>query len=289
MYLPKVQLLDERLRQWYERLVARRFLPSSMSGSSGNVRNTLHNAIPLLLLIHIVYHQSVCALHASVPLFVWEASGDDWTNARRNSAQAAFDHTKATTALLEAYMEVSPDATHLPAFIGYAAYCAFCHSDEFCVLNRSEHQNTNAEKRYRQPQSDTADRQVLEINCSSRQFSPYIAIILMLMVSLTICSRGSTSSHYTGRFCQNLRPLDNKPRATDGKRLSKCVADSTRVRASDLGYNSIVWRRQGGLAISDDDLTNLRLVKTSNSTLGPLDQGTFPAACGLTGPFRIRL
>jgi hypothetical protein len=146
---------------------------------SGNVRNTSHKAIPLLLLIHIVYHQSVCAVHASiVPLFVWEASGDDWTNARQNSAQAAFDHAKATTALLEAYMEVSPDASHLPAFIGYAAYCALCHSDEFYVVNRSEHQNTNAEKRYHQPQSDTADRQVLEINCSSRQFSPYIAIIL---------------------------------------------------------------------------------------------------------------
>ena len=72
--------------------------------------------------MNIVYHQSLCALHASiVPLFSWGA-GDGWLSARQLSAQVAFEHACAASELIHAVLSTFDRLAAMPSFIAYAAY-----------------------------------------------------------------------------------------------------------------------------------------------------------------------
>ena len=88
------------------------------------MRNTDTSILPKVVLLNIVYHQCLCALHSSiVPLFSWSAGDDSWVSARHVSAQIAYDHACTASAVLESALTHLPDANALPSFIGYAAYC----------------------------------------------------------------------------------------------------------------------------------------------------------------------
>lgn len=109
---------DEQLAAWWRKL-----LPNFRL-SSENVAEVPLNALPKILLINIVYHQSLCALHASiVPLFCWGAGDDSWSSARQLSAQVAFDHARAVSSLIDAVLSNFPRLGALPSFLAYAAYC----------------------------------------------------------------------------------------------------------------------------------------------------------------------
>ncbi len=72
---------------------------------------------------NIVYHQSLCALHASiVPLFCWSAGDDSWSSARQLSAQVAFEHACAASALLITVNSTYKRLSAMPSFIAFAAY-----------------------------------------------------------------------------------------------------------------------------------------------------------------------
>lgn len=86
--------------------------------------------LPKLLLIHIIYHQCLCALHSSiVPLFGWSAgdnscAGDNsWASARQLSAQVAFENACAASALFDSMLSTFPMPGAIPSFAAYAAYC----------------------------------------------------------------------------------------------------------------------------------------------------------------------
>ncbi len=99
-------------------------LPVPVRLTLAKVPDVPHQTLPNLLLIHIVYHQCLCALHSSiVPLFCWGAADGSWISARQTSAQVAYEHAGAASELIEAVLSSSHKLSAIPSFVGYAAYC----------------------------------------------------------------------------------------------------------------------------------------------------------------------
>lgn len=85
---------------------------------------TPHDEIPRVMLINMVYHQALCALHASiVPLFCWGEGDETWLSARLLSAQVAYEHAGAASQLLGAVLSNYDRVRAMPSFVAYAAYC----------------------------------------------------------------------------------------------------------------------------------------------------------------------
>lgn len=110
--------LDHRISQWWERLpVCLQLTPSSVSQIE-------LDALPKLLLLHTVYHQSLAVVHASiVPLFSWNPGDETWLPSRQISAQIAFDHACAASNLFGAVLTQFSRLSAIPSFVAYAAYC----------------------------------------------------------------------------------------------------------------------------------------------------------------------
>jgi hypothetical protein len=114
--LASIQALDGRINEWWSKL------HQSLQITSAEMPS---NIIPSLLLLQIIYHSCLCALHSSiVPLFSWSTSDAASSYARQLSAQSALQHANAISSLLGAAREVQLDPARMPSFIGYAAYCA---------------------------------------------------------------------------------------------------------------------------------------------------------------------
>ena len=117
--IPDIYALDAQIVQWWQNLHSIfKLTPADMSKLTAI-------QLPNVLLLNIVYHQSLCALHASiVPLFCWSAGKEmeKWSFARKPSAQNAYEHACEISALIKGAMEVTCLAS-LPSFIAYAAYC----------------------------------------------------------------------------------------------------------------------------------------------------------------------
>lgn len=117
MTVPAIHSLHERMWRWWRELRPEFQLTASSIG--GISQDTL----PKILMMNIVYHQSICALHASiVPLFCWGESDDGWSSARQLSAQTAFEHACTVSALLEVALSTYDRISAMPSFISFAAY-----------------------------------------------------------------------------------------------------------------------------------------------------------------------
>lgn len=91
--------------------------------TSSNIAAVPQEALPKLVLINIVYHQSLCALHASiVPLFCLSPGDGSWSSARQLSAQVAFEHACAASALINVVHSTISQLSSMPSFVAYAAY-----------------------------------------------------------------------------------------------------------------------------------------------------------------------
>ncbi|KIX03502.1 uncharacterized protein Z518_07055 [Rhinocladiella mackenziei CBS 650.93] len=96
--VPAIHALDEKISDWWRRL------PPDFRLTPSSIATAPQEALPKILLVNIVYHQSLCALHASiVPLFCWGEGDDSWSSARQLSAQIAYDHACAASTLIEVH------------------------------------------------------------------------------------------------------------------------------------------------------------------------------------------
>ena len=113
-----IQVLDERLVKYW------RNLPQSLKLTPSSVSTTDPFWLPKILLLNVVYHQCFCTLHASiVPLFCWTKEDEDWSLARRSSAQIAYEHACSVSELINAVLAHSSNLTNMPTFVAYSAYC----------------------------------------------------------------------------------------------------------------------------------------------------------------------
>ena len=112
-----IYALDDDLSRWWSKL-----RPNLKLGSS-NIATVPKDRLTNILLLNLVYHQSLCALHASIiPLFSWSIADDSWSSARQSSAQVAFEHACTASALLDAASSFHTSLSPTHTFIAYAAY-----------------------------------------------------------------------------------------------------------------------------------------------------------------------
>jgi hypothetical protein len=110
---------DNRIAEWWSTV------PKTFQLTPEIVPQHGLDVLPNVLLINAAYHQCLCALHSSiVPLFSWSADDNDnsWLSARLLSAQVAYEHACAASAVFEAVLEHHPHLSALPSFVGFTAY-----------------------------------------------------------------------------------------------------------------------------------------------------------------------
>lgn len=116
--IASIHELDEKLSQWW------RNLRPDFKLTSSTITAMPPKSLPRIMLINIVYHQALCALHASiVPLFCWAPGNDSWSSARQLSAQVAFEHAGAASTLMDVVLSSFSKLSAMPGFVAYAAYC----------------------------------------------------------------------------------------------------------------------------------------------------------------------
>lgn len=114
-----IQALDGRIHSSWANV------PTELQLDITNISSVSPDHLPGQLLVQIMYHQCLCALHSSiVPLFSWSASDDTYLYARQVSGQTALNYANSISSLLEAALDLHCHASRFAAFIGYAAYCA---------------------------------------------------------------------------------------------------------------------------------------------------------------------
>lgn len=115
-----IHQLDAEIRKWWVQL------PPNLQLNPTTLPTFQRVDLTKVLLVHVIYHQCLCALHASiVPLFTW---GPDLLNqalAQEFSAQLAYENACATSRLFKMMLDHSQDMSDFPSFLGYAAYCSF--------------------------------------------------------------------------------------------------------------------------------------------------------------------
>ena len=117
--LKVLQDLNTKVDEWWSRV------PNSFKLPPDPCSSAPEHALPLLLLLRVVYHQSLCVLHSSnVPLFSYRPTTECVPYARQISAQLSFEHANMISQLLKAVPKYSIDPDRLPSFVGYAAYTA---------------------------------------------------------------------------------------------------------------------------------------------------------------------
>ncbi|KAF7561041.1 hypothetical protein G7046_g3107 [Stylonectria norvegica] len=115
--LASIYALDENISGWWHSV------RPDFKLTPTNLKGVPSSALPKILLANIVYHQSICALHASiVPLFSWGTSDGDWSGARQFSAQTAFEHACTVSTLLDAILSGYPRLSAMPSFVAFVAY-----------------------------------------------------------------------------------------------------------------------------------------------------------------------
>ena len=119
MQIDVVQRISCKIEDWWTAV------PVSLRTSADLLPSTPQHTLPLILLLRVIYHQSVSVLHSSlVPLFSCRTTKENLKYARQISAQLSYEHASSISMLLKAVLSHSVDTDRLPSFIGYAAYSA---------------------------------------------------------------------------------------------------------------------------------------------------------------------
>ncbi|KIN06860.1 hypothetical protein OIDMADRAFT_109269, partial [Oidiodendron maius Zn] len=240
--MAELQALDARIYKW------RTNIPRSLELTPATIPTTSMSILPRLLLIHIVYHQCLCALHSSiVPLFTSSETDDSWGYAIQLSAQTAYDHSNIACALFEASLSHLGGSGTFASFIAYAAYCACAIQIPFLwcqQLNVKERAQVNV-------------RSALKLINSMAKFWKFSALLGVHVRQL-----------YIGH-AKNRSPIDNEPKYTDVNKLTCFKSIATHARDSILGHTLILWSHDGAFAKQGEELTDLdtqdaNLVSSSN-------------------------
>lgn len=109
--------IDSEISKW------RSTFPAVVEIDSNTGFDETHITIPNLFSLHIIYHQCLCSLHASiVPLFSWSANTDAFQSARQISAQIAYEHANSISRLVQRILDGAHELSRTSSFVGYACY-----------------------------------------------------------------------------------------------------------------------------------------------------------------------
>ncbi|OAA56300.1 Transcription factor [Niveomyces insectorum RCEF 264] len=215
--------------------------PSSPSG----------NSLPLLLLLRVMYHQSICILHSSiVPLFSYRSDTERILYARQVSAQLAFEHAQAISRLIQAVPHYKIDPDQIPSFVSYAAYSA-------CAVQIPFFWCLNQDVQARVRSNVLANLRIIQ---HMGKHWKYIALLGINAWTLY----KAHSSHP----CH----LDDEPKFMDPAKLDLYWTGTDRAARSILSYNEILWQSAGSsVARTDAEITDLGIVRSRPSSVPPAD------------------
>lgn len=116
-HLQEIYRVENDLSTWWQRV------PSDMKSEVTGVPIVEKRDLPKILLVNLVYRQSLCALHSSiVPLFCWSKGDGTYSSARQVSAQIAFEHSCSISNLIKFVLATDCPISAMPLFVAYAAY-----------------------------------------------------------------------------------------------------------------------------------------------------------------------
>lgn len=114
-----IYAVDDDISRWWSELR----LDFKLTATASNISKVPKDQLPNILLINLVYHQSLCALHASViPLFSWSTGDNSWSSARQSSAQVTYEHACTASALIDTVLSTYTRLSAMHTFVAYAAY-----------------------------------------------------------------------------------------------------------------------------------------------------------------------
>ncbi|KAK5061460.1 hypothetical protein LTR84_008003 [Exophiala bonariae] len=234
-----IYALDDDLKIWWRSLRSNWKLTPSTIGSIPADRLTN------ILLLNVIYHQSLSALHASVvPLFSWSAGDTNWSSARQASAQVAFEHASAASALIEATIATGQSVLH--TFIAYAAYsgCAIQIPFMWCL---------NPAIKARAIANVKANTKMI------RTMSQYWKFASLLEIHVG-CLYNIHKSHAP--------ILEDEPKNVDIQKLIDFKIDAAYARTSILGFVAILRNRGDGVADRGDENKDLGIQDSSIQSPG---------------------
>ncbi|KIW62936.1 hypothetical protein PV04_09823 [Phialophora macrospora] len=121
--LSALNVLDAQLREWRAHLPPCFSLEESASPPPNDDRLRL-----AILILHVIYHQCMCVLHASiVPLFSLGPARRflPYVHGQRLSAQVAYQRACKISRIVQNTLSCHPDdAFRWSGFVGYALYCS---------------------------------------------------------------------------------------------------------------------------------------------------------------------
>ncbi|KIX09067.1 uncharacterized protein Z518_00145 [Rhinocladiella mackenziei CBS 650.93] len=225
-----IHALHDRISDWWDKIPASlRMTPSSICGVP-------QDALPNLLLLHIVHHQCLCALHSSiVPLFCWSPGDNSWLSARQFSAQVAYEHACAVSALIDSVIANYPRLGAIPSFVSYAAYCG-------CAIQIPFMWSSDSLIRERAHANVKANVQMIHTLAKYWKFSALLEIHVRYLYKI---------------HARNPIVLENEPQFIDAKKLTSFKINAVYARESILGHNRILWTRGNGYAKQGEEVTDL--------------------------------
>lgn len=139
-----IHTLHDKVSLWW------RNLPTILKVEPQSLVAVPGTTFRLVLLTNLVYHQTLCVLHASiVPLFCWTAGDDAWSSTIQSSAQIAYEHASTVSALIRAALASGAKISTMSTFVAYAAYggCAILIPFMWCSnLGIRYHAEANVEQ-----------------------------------------------------------------------------------------------------------------------------------------------
>ncbi|KAK4889551.1 hypothetical protein LTR27_011629 [Elasticomyces elasticus] len=237
-----IYALDSDLSKWWSQVHPELKLdPANASGIS-------KDKLSKVLLLNLIYYQSMCALHASiVPLFSWSVAEGKLVGhsaARQSSAQVAYEHACTASDLMDAVLSLLPTLNPAHSFIAYTAYSG-------CAIQIPFMWCSNLAVRQRATRNVQTNVKVISAMATCWKFAVLLDIHVGCLYK--IYQRHAVTS-----------TLDDEPRNADITKLLNFKVKATHARTSILGFVDILrvqgegYVKQGeettDLGIQDDDV-----------------------------------
>ncbi|KAJ3527969.1 hypothetical protein NM208_g10445 [Fusarium decemcellulare] len=248
--ISRIYALDEELSVWWRTLKAEFKL--NLEHKNPNPLKS-DDTFPKLLLINVIYHQSLCALHASiVPLFCWTAGDDNWAKVRKLSAQTAFDHACAASVLINATLVSYKKLSTMSLFIAYAAYCGYAIQLPFLWCSNPmvrEQVRTNL----------GANLRMIDVMTKYWRYAPLLKLYARCLYNV--------HKKYPS-------PLEDIPSAIDITRLIRIPFTSSAARVSILDFIGILWTTSDGYTEPGEEVVDLEIDPHNSGSGSQADETT---------------
>ncbi|KAH7148987.1 hypothetical protein B0J13DRAFT_295137 [Dactylonectria estremocensis] len=238
--LTDIHTLDEEISSWW------RNVQSNFKLSQSNITAVPHDTLPRIMLANLVYHQSLCALHASiVPLFCWASGEESWSTARQVSAQRAFDHASQISELISAVLSTHRSLSAMPNFVAYAAYCGCAIQIPFIwCLNQKIKERAQANVK--------ANITMIHMMANYWKFAALLEVHVRCLYN--IHNKGPTI-------------LEDEPKYLDTSKLTNFTINAVYARASILEFTGILRSKGDGYVKPGEETKDLGIQESSDIAL----------------------